>query len=294
VSQLNDTIDGQGRDFSVSFDRRLGAVAQYSWRGRKLMAAPARPDFWRAPLDNDRGARLPDKLRVWRDAGQHFLVDDVAVDASDDPAAPKYSTVRFRGRLVSVGDAAYEATYQVNSAGVVDVDIRYSPQDDDAAPMLPRFGTLWTLDGSLDHVLWYGRGPWPTYSDRKQAPLGIYAGSVSDQFVRYFRPQENSNKVDVRWITVTDASGSGLLAMGDPVLSAGVSEFDKTQMERSRYDFQLKDDRRSYLNLDLVQMGVGGNDSWGATPMRPYLPTNQAYQLKFTIRGIDQPPVLKE
>jgi beta-galactosidase len=291
---LNDSIVVQGRDFSVSFHRQLGAVAQYSWRGQKLMAAPVRPDFWRAPLDNDRGARLPDKLRVWRDAGQHFLVDDVAVDASDGAAAPKHVTVRFRGRLVSVGDAAYEATYQVNAAGVVEVEIRYSPQDDDAAPMLPRIGTLWPLDGSLDHVSWYGRGPWPTYSDRKQAPLGIYAGSVSDQFVRYFRPQENSNKVDVRWIAVTNASGCGLLAIGDPVLSVGVSEFDKKQMERSRYDFQLKTAHRTYLNLDLVQMGVGGNDSWGATAMRPYLPTNQAYRFKFTVRGIDQPPVLME
>jgi beta-galactosidase len=156
--------------------------------------------------------------------------------------------------------------------------------------MLFRFGSEWILDGSLNQIAWYGRGPQPTYSDRKQAPLGIYSGSVADQFVRYFRPQENSNKVDVRWVAVTNPSGIGLLATGDPVLSVGVSEFSKSQMERALYDFQLERRNRTYLNLDLLQMGVGGNDSWGATAMDDYLPPNKPYHYKFTIRGIDQPP----
>jgi beta-galactosidase len=158
--------------------------------------------------------------------------------------------------------------------------------------MLPRFGTLWTLDGSLDRITWYGRGPWPTYSDRRQAPIGIYGGSVADQFVHYFRPQENSNKADVRWVAVTNASGTGLLARGEPHLSVGISEFDKDQMENARYDFELQRRNRTYLNLDLLQMGVGGNDSWGATAMRPYLPQNQDYSYRFSIRGIDQPPAM--
>lgn len=292
VAQQSDLIVVRGRDFSTSFDRRLGALCQYAWRGQELLVAPVEADFWRAPTDNDRGANLPQKLRIWRDAGRNFLVDDVAVNLAEDDATGKQATIRFQGRLVSVGDATYDVAYRVNSAGVVDVDIRYSPRNRSAAPMLPRFGTLWKLDGSLDQVTWYGRGSWPTYIDRKQAPLGIYSGSVADQFVRYFRPQENSNKVDVRWVAVTNASGCGILATGDPALSVGVSEFDKRQMERSLYDFQLKSSNRTYLNLDLIQMGVGGNDSWGATAMPQYLPKNQPYQYSFTIRGVDQPPAI--
>jgi beta-galactosidase len=279
----------RGRDFEATFDRRRGSLAGYSWRGQSLLAAPVEPDFWRAPTDNDRGARLDRRLRRWRNAGRSVEPELVELSVDDERDSAK---IVCRGKLNSVGGADYVTTYTVRPDGLIEVDVSYAPKSQEDAPMLPRFGTLWTLDGSLDQVTWYGRGPWPTYSDRKQAPLGVYRASVEDQFIHYFRPQESSNKVDVRWIAVTNSSGSGLLAMGDPHLSVGVSEFDKSQMERARYDFQLERSECTYLNLDLLQMGVGGNDSWGATAMRPYLPQNQPYHYRFSIRGIDQPPTL--
>jgi beta-galactosidase len=289
VDQQGERITIRGRDFSAAFDRQLGRMTDYAWRGTPLLAAPVEPDFWRASTDNDRGARLPRRLRKWREAGKNFAVSQVNVVVNDKLAVPN-AVVQYRGQLKEVGDAPYAMTFTVDAAGVITVAIDYAPQQEDAAPMLPRFGTLWTLDGSLDRVTWYGLGPWPTYSDRKQAPLGIYSGRLADQFVRYFRPQENSNKVDVRWVAVTNSSGIGLLATGAPLLSVGVSEFSKEQMEEAQYDFQLERRNRTYLNLDLLQMGVGGNDSWGATALEPYLPQNQDYQYQFTVRGIDQPP----
>ena len=289
ITNDDSQIQIDGREFSVTFDRQKGALSQYAWRGRNLLAAPVEPDFWRAPSDNDRGAKLPEKLRVWRDAGQHFQVSDVNLKVSDDQGAKQVRIV-CRGQLTTIGNADFTVTYTVAPTGAVTVDINYSPQRPDDAPMLPRFGTLWTLDGSLDHITWYGRGPWPTYADRKQAPFGIYSGRVADQFIHYFRPQESSNKVNVRWVAVTNSSGSGLLAAGDPELSVGVSEYDKAQMEQALYDFQLERRNRTYLNLDLLQMGVGGNDSWGATAMPQYLPKNQPYRYSFTMRGIDQSP----
>jgi beta-galactosidase len=291
VDDSDGKIVVRGRDFTASFDRKLGAMVAYSWRGTELLAAPVEPDFWRAMTDNDRGARLPRRLRAWRDAGQSFQANDVDV-AVDDEAALPTATIQFLGRLTGVGDAAYGMTFTADATGAVRVAVDYTPRDEDDAPMLPRFGTLWTLDGSFDQVTWFGRGPWPSYSDRQQAPLGIYAGSLAEQFVRYFRPQENNNKVDVRWVAVTNSSGIGLLATGNPTLSVGVSAFSKEQMERARYDFQLERENRTYLNLDLLQMGVGGNDSWGAKAMDDYLPQNKDYRYEFTVRGIDQPPVV--
>jgi beta-galactosidase len=292
LERNNDQIVVRGRDFTATFDRQRGAMSGYSWRGVELLAAPVEPDFWRAPTNNDLGAHLPEKLRVWRDAGRSFEVDQMDVDARE--AQPASVVVQIRGRLINVGDAAYTAIYTIAAGGVVTLEIDYKPKNDNAAPMLPRFGTLWTLGGSLDQITWYGRGPWPTYSDRKQAPLGIYSGSIADQFVHYFRPQENSNKVDVRWVAVTNATGAGLLAVGDPTLSVGVSEFPKDDMEKALYDFQLQRRNRTYLNLDLVQMGLGGIDSWGATAMLPYLVRNRDYHYRFTIRGIDAPPAVSD
>ena len=294
VTEDGDKVIVQGRDFTATFDSKVGAMSGYMWRGAELLAAPVQPDFWRAPLDNDRGARLPRRLRAWRDAGQSFKVEKAEVkkpEANRDGAQPAEACIQYVGKLTDVGDADYSVTYTVDATGLVTVEIDYKPQDREDAPMLPRFGTEWILDGSLNQITWYGRGPTPTYSDRKQAPVGIYSGSVADQFVHYFRPQESSNKVDVRWVAVTNPSGIGLLATGGPLLSVGVSEFNKAQMERARYDFQLERRNRTYLNLDLLQMGVGGNDSWGATAMDPYLPSNKPYHYKFTIRGIDQPPM---
>jgi beta-galactosidase len=291
VAERDNRIEVRGRDFSTTFDRQLGAMVSYSWRGTELLAAPVQPDFWRAVTDNDRGARLDRRLRVWREAGKSFEVSEAEVVLNREAALANVG-VQFQGRLTDAGNASYTMTYTVDATGLVAVAVDYAPKDEDDAPMVPRFGTLWTLDGSLDHVSWYGRGPWPTYSDRKQAPLGIYSRSVAQQFIRYFRPQENSNKVDVRWVAVTNSSGIGLLAAGEPTLSVGVSEFSKEQMEQARYDFQLERTNRTYLNLDLLQMGVGGNDSWGATAMDDYLPVNKSYQYQFTIRGIDQLPVI--
>jgi beta-galactosidase len=172
----------------------------------------------------------------------------------------------------------------------------------DGVPMLPRFGTLWTLARQFDQITWYGRGPHPTYSDLRQAPLGIYSGAVADQYIPYSRPQENGNKVDVRWVAVTSTSGTGLLAKAEVItdeagirsggLSVGASHFSKEQMDVAEYDFQLAPERRTYLNLDAVQMGVGGNNSWGALPLPDYLLPNRDYRYRYTIRGIDQPPVV--
>jgi beta-galactosidase len=292
VSADNDIVI-RGRDFSATIDDQTGFLADYTWRGSHLLAAPMRPDFWRAPVDNDRGARLNRRLRAWRSAGESFRSVGTQVQLDKNAAVPVVH-VKSHGRLEDVGDAPYSVAYSVDATGKIIVSVSYEPNDQDDAPMLPRFGTLWTLDGSYNQITWYGRGPQPTYSDRKQAPLGIYSGSARDQFVHYFRPQESSNKSDVRWVAVTNPSGIGLLATGSPTLSVGVSEFDNRQMEAARYDFELQRRNRTYLNLDMLQMGVGGNDSWGSTAMHPYLPQNHDYEYSFTIRGIDQPPAMRE
>lgn len=306
-----------GRDFSVTVDRASGRIGSYKWRGMELLDAPAAPDFWRAHTDNDDGNHLADKSAVWRDAGRDWRVSEVKVNADGLKKLPKTVTIAASGKLPAVGDAPYTATYTVSPSGEIAVDVRYQATEpekgsgkgsrkEQKVPLLPRFGMLWTLAGQLDQVTWYGRGPEPSYSDRREVPLGVFSGAVADQYVSYSRPQENTNWVDVRWVAVTSTSGTGLLATMMPPaddakadgalardgLSVGVSRVSKAQMADAEYDFQLQPENRTYLNLDGAQMGVGGNDSWGALPMDDYLLRNRDYHYRYTIRGIDQPPVI--
>jgi beta-galactosidase len=149
-------------------------------------------------------------------------------------------------------------------------------------------------------------GPHPTYSDRRQAPIGVYSGAVADQYVSYSRPQENTNWVNVRWAAITSSSGTGLLATAECApqevgragegagdgLSVGASRYSKEQREKADYDFQLAAEHCTYLNIDGAQMGVGGNDSWGALPLDEYLLPSRDYHYRYAIRGIDEPPAV--
>lgn len=319
VDDSDKQVSVSGREFSVAIDKTSGRISSYKWRGVELLDKPTEPDFWRAHTDNDDGNHLPDKSAVWRDAGRNWKVAKVDVDASGPKDSPKSVTVRANGELPDVNNAPLTATYTIDPYGAVIVDVSYQARESDkeaakagsrkkpSVPMLPRLGMLWTLAGQLDQVTWYGRGPQPTYSDRREVPLGVFGGSVAEQYVSYSRPQENSNWVDVRWVAVTSTSGTGLLASMLPAegdakdspgslardgLSVGVSRISKAQLADAEYDFQLKPENRTYLNVDGAQMGVGGNDSWGALPMDDYLLPNRDYHYRYSIRGIDQPPVI--
>jgi beta-galactosidase len=145
--------------------------------------------------------------------------------------------------------------------------------------MMPRFGMELLLAPGLENITWYGRGPAPTYIDRDYERIGVYKSTVDEQWNEYSRPQENSNKTDVRWVTVTDKDGMGLRAEGYPLLSVSAYHYPKNEIENADYTFRLTRRSQTYLNLDMKQMGVGGVDTW----------TTHAYPLDlYRIKG-DQP-----
>ena len=139
-------------------------------------------------------------------------------------------------------------------------------------PMLPRFGMELILPPGLENITWYGRGPAPTYIDRDYERVGVYKSTVDKQWNEFSKPQENSNKVDVRWIALTNEEGIGLLASGSPLLSVSASHYPKQEIEEADYSFKLVRHPQVYLNLDLKQLGVGGVDSWSgrAFPLPQY------------------------
>jgi beta-galactosidase len=265
-----------GKEFALVFDRLLGVIQSYSYRGVRLLERGPRPDFWRAMTDNDLGAwksvgeaarKDPTlDITVWREAGPSWSVKDVKVERVD--AGSARVTV---SAVLPLVDAAYTLTYTVTGDGVVAVDAAYKPGARPLA-MMPRFGLELVVSPGLERVTWYGRGPIETYSDRQFERVGLYSSTIADQWVEYSRPQENGNKTDVRWVELRGNGGVGLRAEGAPTLSVSAAHATKADIEDTDYAFKLPRRAEIYLNLDMAQMGVGGVDSWSrnAYPMQPY------------------------
>ena len=169
-------------------------------------------------------------------------------------------------------------------------------------PEIVRMGMNLQMPRSFDQINWLGRGPHESYWDRKtSAFVGLYKGSVADQYWPYLRPQENGNKTDVRWMTITDEAGNGLLFVGMPLLEVSAHHNimeDFESMERTdgrqregdvvvnRHVNDVKPRDLTSVNVDYKQMGVGGDDSWGARTHDQYRLTDKEYSYSFRMKVI--------
>jgi beta-galactosidase len=261
---------------ALVFDRLQGTIGSYSYNGVKMLDRGPIPDFWRAMTDNDLGAwksavnaaRKDPKLdvSVWRHAGPSWSVKDVQARRIDDGTAQ----VIVQADLPLTG-AKYAMTFTIDGRGEVIVEGAYAPGAGPVA-MMPRAGMELVVSPGFENLRWLGRGPAETYIDRQFERIGVYQSTVRKEWVEYSRPQENGNKTDVRWLSLTNDQGLGLMAIGDPLLSAGAMHATKDDLEQAAYTFELPARQEIRLNLDLKQMGVGGIDSWSrnAWPMEPY------------------------
>jgi beta-galactosidase len=284
IDEQGDEVRFAGRDFSVVLDQKAGAISGYTFRGTRLIERGPVPDFWRAPTDNDRGAwknlstaekKQPElDLEVWRGGWQAKSVEVKRLDQGSAQA-----TVSFEPAIIS---------YTIYGSGDIVVETTFRP-DEARRAMLPRFGTELVLAPGLEKITWYGRGPNETYADRSFERVGVYSGTVEGQWTEYSRPQENGNKVDVRWVTLVNGRGAGLRATGMPLLSVAASHYTKKDVEDSDYSFKLQRRPEVYLNLDARQMGVGGIDSWSmnAYPLAPYrIPSGQAMSFRYRLSPV--------
>jgi beta-galactosidase len=287
-----------GREFALVFDRLNGVMTSYSYRGTQLLDRGPLPDFWRAPTDNDNGAwrslgtsaRTDPSLDIlaWRSAGPGWRVTDVQVKRVDDSSV----TITVQADLPRVG-ATCTMTYDVSGSGSIVVGLEYRPGPTRVA-MMPRFGLEFVASPGLEQLSWFGRGPVETYSDRAFERVGVHRSTVSGEWVEYARPQENGNKVDVRWIELTNAQGLGLRAEGMPLVSASARHASSADLEAAPYTMDVPKRPETYLNLDLAQMGVGGIDSWTklAYPMEAYrIDGNQPRAYRVRLVPVSRPAV---
>jgi len=279
VAESSNLVTLSGDDFSITFDKRLGTFSSLKYQKIELVRRGLLPNFYRAPIDNDRGNKMPKRCGVWRTAGKDWKVERVEVKR----LGPKAARVDVAARLPNV-EADYRVAYTVLGSGDVLVDVHYQARGK-KLPEMPRFGMQMAILGGFETMTWYGRGPQESYWDRKDGyAVGLHRGSVDGQFVDYSRPQENGNKTDVRWVTLTNDRGIGLLAVGMPLLNVSARHYEDGDLQSAGHSYELT--RRDFitLNLDYRQMGVGGDNSWGARPHAEYLLTAKSYRYKFRLR----------
>ncbi|MFI9819625.1 glycoside hydrolase family 2 TIM barrel-domain containing protein [Streptomyces sp. NPDC052013] len=257
----DEAVTVTGRGFAVTVDKGSGTITSYEAGGTRLITSGPVPNFWRAPTDNDHGNGQHTRNQTWRDAGARREVTDVRVRPLRDRAVE----IEVTGTLPTTVESAYTTTYTVFGNGEIKVDNTLHPGAS-TLPYIPEVGTLLCLPRRLDRLHYYGRGPEENHWDRNNGTdVGLYSTTVAGQWTPYIRPQENGNKTDVRWAALTDGDGTGLLVSGEPLLEINASHFTPEDLSSGvRHDYQLTPREEVVLRVNHRQMGVGGDDSWGA------------------------------
>ena len=284
VLENEDVVDVSGRDFSVRFDRNKGTISSLRYKDKELLERGPLPDFWRAYTDNDkRPLRRGRYSAIWRKVGPGWKVKAVTVVRK----GPGVVFVDVKGELPDV-KGTYDVTYSIYGSGEMGVFAEYRPGEQSKKLRGPhRFGMELITRKGLEKMSWFGRGPEPTYWDRKFERVGLFSSTVDKEWVDYSRPQENGNKVDVRWLMLTDDRGVGLLFKGEPLLSVGARHYSKNQMEKSKYSFEMERSEGVYVNIDMAQLGLGGINSWGARALEAYRLENEAMSYGFRMRAFE-------
>ncbi|MEU9169675.1 glycoside hydrolase family 2 TIM barrel-domain containing protein [Streptomyces sp. NPDC048420] len=273
-----------GRGFSVTVDRSSGTITSYQAHGTRLITGGPVPNYWRAPTDNDHGNGQHTRNQTWRDAGANREVTDVSVRALGDRAVE----IKVSGTLPTATESTYTTTYTVFGNGEVKVDNTLHPGAS-SLPYIPEVGTILFLPRRLDRLHYYGRGPEENHWDRNDGTdVGLYSGTVAEQWTSYIRPQENGNKTDVRWAALTGRDGVGLLVCGEPLLEVNASHFTPEDLSTGvRHDYQLTPRDAVVLRVNHRQMGVGGDNSWGAHTHDEYkLLANRDYSYTYRLRPL--------
>jgi beta-galactosidase len=292
-------IEVAGPDMKIVFDLGKGCMQSFQYKGRDFLKKGPEPDFWRPPTDNDYGYGMDIKLGVWKKAGERTVVAKASVNQPDIGKV----VVSFTYDIPDTGGskiAGYVSSYTIFSSGDVVIKNQFA-RISERIPEIPRMGMQMQLPVEMANIKWFGRGPHENYQDRKtSAEIGMYESTVADHYTPYIRPQENGYKTDTRWLLLTDDDENGLLVTGDPVIcfsalnylhddfeSPGrLSQYRKDAKSANTHTVDLRPRDLVNLNVDLGQMGVGGDDSWGAIIHPKYRLLERRYEYSFRIRPV--------
>jgi beta-galactosidase len=274
----------QFADGKVEFDRSSGDISAYVVNGKALLEKGPRPNTWRAPTENDFGNNMHRRMAIWRTFGKELQLQSLV------PVQTDAETMVLAEYIHPEYGCHYQVEYMVDGKGVIRVHAKFDPLND-GLPDIPRFGMHMVLPAGLENLEYFGRGPHENYNDRNHSSLvGRYKSTVTEQYVRYNTNGENGNKTDVRWLTLTDESGVGIRIEGDPVIDFSALHFSIDELDREERDGPHPTDMQVselvFLNVDLEQMGVGGDDSWGAKTHAQYMIYPEPLEYSYVISPV--------
>lgn len=290
-------IGVKGEHFHAIFDKGGRGLVSYKYGGVDLFTEAPKPNFWRAPIDNDNGNRMSYRYAQWKLASMYGRIAKADWSAEENKFKISYTY-----NLPTIPESKCVVTYTVYGTGLVKVELDYEKVD--GLSEMPDFGMIMKMPADYDTLTWYGFGPDENYSDRnKGARLGIFTNKVADNLSGYVNPQECGNKTGVRYAKVSNVKNHGLIFTcnhggkktkpSDELMDAGLKlpmEFSALpytphELENAMHIYELPQVHHTVIKTSLMQMGVGGDDSWGAPTHKEYLVENKDYHFEFSFIG---------
>ena len=277
----------KGEHFEVLFDKGGKGLVSYVYGGREMIKAIPKPNFWRAPTDNDNGNQMPFRYAQWKLASMYQL-NGIPGSKEPNPVIVQETdkvTVTYTYYLPTTPESSCEVAYTVTGDGTVHTALSYNPPK--GIHDMPEFGMLFKFDADYENLTWYGYGPAETYCDRERGgKLGIYQNKVADNIAQYLVPQECGNHTHVRRASITDNLGRGMEFSGKE-LSFSALPYTPHELENAMHSYELPPVYYTVVRVALQQMGVAGDDSWGARTHDEYLiDVTRPLKLEFDFKGI--------
>ena len=285
------TFGVSGEYFSAIFSRRHGGLMSYKYGGREMIEKIPKPNFWRAPNDNDIGNFMPARYAQWKIASLYatHLVPGVP-DSHTRGENPKlevfenYAQVSFIYTLPTTPNVECSVKYIVTGDGTVEVELTCAPS---GLPPMPEFGMLFKFNADYENLEWFGLGPEETYIDKQTGGrLGIFRNKVKDNMAKYLVPQECGNKVGVRYAKLTDNNGRGIMFQSDNMEFSALP-YTPHELENAMHDYELPQPHYTVVRANMRQMGIAGDNSWGAPTHEEFLlPSDEKLSFSFSFKGI--------
>ncbi|MBL4604164.1 MAG: DUF4981 domain-containing protein, partial [Flavobacteriaceae bacterium] len=292
----NEKITIYNNNVRLNIEKNTGEIISWIYNNKTITNSPIRPNFWRPPTDNDLGNGMDKWAKTWQNASYNYT--STLIKKPIDKSGIVHFTVQY---IIPGNEAEISIEYQLSGLGELAVSYNFTPIKKEL-PNIPRLGVYLTLDKEFTKISWYGKGPQESYWDRKTGQkIGIYSGKVLDQFHRYSRPQETGNKTDVRWVSIQSkelsltASGGGV-HLNTSVWPYHMKEIDFNSSEGTKSASGLVPVTKKHgaditfgntiqWNIDFLQMGVGGDTSWGRQVHKEYtIPANKTYSYRFVLK----------
>ncbi|MDA3925805.1 MAG: DUF4981 domain-containing protein [Kiritimatiellae bacterium] len=281
--QKDDVIEATGESYKAVVSKINGALISWTVDGVEQLMTPLEPEFWRAPIDNDRGNKMPVRHACWERAAAGRVLRDVLIKKDVDGS----QRVEISFAVPDAQKTSGVLNYTFRADGRIRVVLELTPEGK-KMPSVPRIGMKMQISPALNQVSWLGRGPGENYSDRKRGSFyGKYSLPAEKFFFPYVEPQETGNHMDTFWVNFTDETGNGIRVEGDPKINFSILPYTVQELSRHKHPWELNRCGNWAVQIDYGQMGLAGENSWGARPWPDYqLNAGKSYKCEFVLSKI--------